>query len=86
MPVSRRHTVCTQTERPLPGGCFTLKKIRREAPIRTLSVSLVAVAAIAAGLLLTRDREDGGLATVTPGGSDNPAGRLKLDALRAAGL
>jgi hypothetical protein len=50
--------------------------------IRTLSVSLVAVAAIAASLLLTRNREEReGLARL--GGQASPP---QLDAIRAAGL
>jgi hypothetical protein len=56
-----------------------------EAPIRTLSVSLVAVAAIAASLLLTRSREESDIIGVVPGGENTPA-HLKLDAIREAGL
>jgi hypothetical protein len=56
-----------------------------EALIRTLSVSLVAVAAIAASLLLTRNREDADMSRVASPGSQ-PLPALKLDALRAAGL
>jgi hypothetical protein len=56
-----------------------------EAPIRTLSVSLVAVAAIAASLLLTRSREETDLYGLVPAGENAPA-RLKLDAIREAGL
>ena len=52
-----------------------------EAMIRTLSVSLVAVAAIAASLLITRSRED----TVPSAGEKEPV-RQPLDAIRAAGL
>ena len=60
--------------------------ISGEAPIRTLNVSLVAVAAIAASLLLTRSREeDSNLPAVAPAG-ENPPAQLKLDAIRAAGL
>lgn len=55
-----------------------------EAPIRTLSVSLVAVAAIAASLLITRSREEREAHEVTPSGNE-PAS-IKLDAIRAAGL
>jgi hypothetical protein len=56
-----------------------------EALIRTLSVSIVAVAAIAASLLLTRNRD----ASDAPrlglmGGEQLPT--FKLDAVRAAGL
>jgi hypothetical protein len=57
----------------------------REAPIRTLSVSLVAVAAIAASLLLTRSRDEEDTIRVVPAGEQQPA-RLQLDAIRAAGL
>jgi hypothetical protein len=56
-----------------------------EAPIRTLSVSLVAVAAIAASLLLSRSREEGDITDVVPAGENIPV-RLKLDAIREAGL
>jgi hypothetical protein len=56
-----------------------------EAPIRTLSVSLVAVAAIAASLLLTRSREENDAPGIVPAGETVPA-RLKLDAIREAGL
>jgi hypothetical protein len=58
-----------------------------EALIRTLSVSLVAVAAIAASLLLARSREGDEEARLrlTQAGDGQPA-RLQLDAIRAAGL
>jgi hypothetical protein len=56
-----------------------------EALIRTLSVSLVAVAAIAASLLLTRNREgDGTVRDGLLGGQQLPP--VRLDAIRAAGL
>ena len=51
-----------------------------------MSVSLVAVAAIAASLLLTREREETeDTSRLVPAGENIPA-RLKLDAIRAAGL
>jgi hypothetical protein len=56
-----------------------------EAPIRTLSVSLVAVAAIAASLLLTRSRDENDAPSVIPFAGNQP-GKLQLDAIRAAGL
>ena len=56
-----------------------------EAPIRTFSVSLVAIAAIAASLLLTRSREENDTTSLVPGGENAPV-RLKLDAIREAGL
>jgi hypothetical protein len=56
-----------------------------EEPIRALSVSLVAVAAIAASLLLTRSREESDITNAPPAGENQPA-RVKLDAIRAAGL
>jgi hypothetical protein len=56
-----------------------------EAPIRTLSVSLVAVAAIAASLLLSRSREESDITGIMPAGENAPI-HLKLDAIREAGL
>ena len=56
-----------------------------EVPIRTLSVSLVAVAAIAASLLLTRAREECDIGDIAGAGENVPA-RFKLDAIREAGL
>jgi hypothetical protein len=57
---------------------------REETPIRTLSVSLVAVAAIAASLLLTR-KPQGRDPVEVPAGERLPA-EQSLDAIRAAGL
>lgn len=57
----------------------------REARIRTLSVSLVAVAAIAASLLLARGIDDEEAVNLLPVDGDHPV-RLKLDAIREAGL
>lgn len=54
-----------------------------EARIRTLSVSLLAVAAIAASLLLTRRQEKPPAGV--PAGENLPA-EQSLDAIRAAGL
>jgi hypothetical protein len=56
---------------------------RKEIPIRTLSVSLLAVAAIAASVLLTRSRDE--KASDIPAGEQQPA-EHSLDAIRAAGL
>ena len=58
----------------------------RRRPIRTLSVSLLAVAAIAASLLLSREKpermtSDG----IAPADRSQPA-EESLDAIRAAGL
>lgn len=50
-----------------------------------MSVSLVAVAAVAASLLLTRNREEYDTTGVVPAGEQQPA-RIQLDAIRAAGL
>lgn len=55
-----------------------------EARIRTLSVSLLAVAAVAASLILTKTREDE-LPSLPHAGENQPI-RLPLDALRAAGM
>ena len=54
-----------------------------EAKIRALSVSLLAIAAIAASLLITRSREEE--TTVVSAGENQPV-RQPLDAIRAAGL
>jgi hypothetical protein len=56
-----------------------------EAAIRTLSVSLVAVAAIAASVLLARSRDEDDANRAVPLGAQPPV-KLQLDALRAAGL
>jgi hypothetical protein len=71
------------THRPLERA--TAAPNRWEAPIRTLSVSLVAVAAIAASLLLTRSRDEADITDIVPAGENVPA-RIKLDAIREAGL
>lgn len=71
------------TSRPLEWA--SAPRNRWEAPIRTLSVSLVAVAAIAASLLLTRSREERDITGIVPAGENLPA-HLKLDAIREAGL
>jgi len=57
---------------------------RSEARIRTLSLSIVAVAAVAASLMLTRSRGEHDSSRVTPG--EQQSARLQLDAIRAAGL
>ena len=56
----------------------------REVPIRTLSVSLLAVAAIAASLLIVRQRDERPNLSLLTGGDERPA--QQLDAIRAAGL
>ncbi|MEX1183310.1 MAG: hypothetical protein WEF86_08730 [Gemmatimonadota bacterium] len=48
-------------------------------------MSLIAVAAIAASLLLSRSREENAIPGAAPAGEDPPA-QFKLDAIRAAGL
>jgi hypothetical protein len=59
---------------------------RQEVPIRTLSVSLLAVAAVAASLLIARQRDERPvLPPALTGGEDLPAEHT-LDAIRAAGL
>lgn len=57
----------------------------RGGVIRTLSVSLVAAAAIAASLLLTRGRTEHDTSDLTLAGESQSV-RLKLDAIREAGL
>jgi sigma54-dependent transcription regulator len=76
-----RNALCTR--RPLEWA--TAQPHQWEAPIRTLSVSLVAVAAIAASLLLTRSREERDINDIAPAGENAPV-RLKLDAIREAGF
>lgn len=66
-------------EQTVPGQNLT----GLEARIRTLSVSLLAVAAIAASLLLTRRQEK--TPAGVPAGENLPA-EQSLDAIRAAGL
>jgi hypothetical protein len=61
---------------------------RREALIRTLGVSLIAIAAIVASLTVARQRQEAALA---PEGEKRPQhspppSRLDLDELRAAGM
>jgi hypothetical protein len=78
-----RHAPCTvPPSGPLSGGPFT--PAREEHPIRTLSVSLLAVAAIAASVLLTR-RQEKPATHLVPAGEQLPA-EQSLDAIRAAGL
>jgi len=55
-----------------------------EARIRTLSLSLVAVAAIAASLMLTKSSDEQDTPRILPG--EQQSLRLRLDAIRAAGL
>lgn len=58
----------------------------KEAPIRTLSVSILAVTAVAASLLVARSLEDRQPdLPLNPAGEDIPA-EGTLEALRAAGL
>lgn len=55
-----------------------------EVSIRTLSVSLLAVAAIAASLVLTRNEVNSAAGSI-PAGENSP-GAPSLDKIRAAGL
>jgi hypothetical protein len=55
-----------------------------EGPIRTFSVSLIAVAAIAASLIITRE-SDARASKLPPAGENQPV-KARLDAIRAAGL
>jgi len=54
-------------------------------PIRTLSVSILAVAAVAASLIITRGRDEQDALTLVPAGESQPAEQT-LAAIRAAGL
>jgi hypothetical protein len=81
---AKRHTECVGRRLAPAGRLHHTHTL--EALIRTLSVSLVAVAAIAASLLLTREKEEAeDTSRLVPAGENTPA-RLKLDAIRAAGL
>jgi hypothetical protein len=60
--------------------------VRQEVTIRTLSVSLLAVAAIAASLVLTRNREATGSTSSDAASTDAQSANRELDAIRAAGL
>jgi hypothetical protein len=73
------------------GTSFAVKDSRKpflhagpgwEAKIRALSVSLLAVAAIAASLLITRSRDE----EAAPSTGEKQPVRQSLDAIRAAGL
>jgi hypothetical protein len=55
------------------------------APIRTLSVGILAVAAVAASLIITRGRDEQDATTLVPAGETQPA-EQSLAAIRAAGL
>ena len=57
----------------------------REVPIRTFGVGLIAIAAVAAGLVLSRTRTGRDEATKAPAGKTLPSA-LSLEALRAAGM
>ena len=72
-----------KTKRPLERASRVPSQ--QEALIRTFSVSLVAIAAIAASLLLTRGRDESDVAGLVPAGENAPA-HLKLDAIREAGF
>jgi hypothetical protein len=80
--VRSRHAECVSRSRPV--RVDDRSTITTEGLIRTFSVSLVAVAAIAASLLLVRKGEDDRPSLVPAGGEQAP--RLQLDAIRAAGL
>lgn len=54
-------------------------------PIRTLGVSLMAIAAVAVGVILSKQRQERPTPGITiPAGGVQPA-EVKLDAIRAAG-
>lgn len=59
---------------------------RQEEAIRTLSVSLLAVAAVAASLLIARQRDERPTHLPALAGGDDLSAEHSLDAIRAAGL
>lgn len=63
----------------------TARTPEMEVPIRTLGFSLIAVAAIASSLLLTRQRQEATRADDAHPG-ERAAARPSLDDIRAAGL
>lgn len=63
----------------------TSRDTPEEAPIRTFGVSLVAIAAVAAGLVLSRYRRDEEAAMKVPAGEAVPV-LPSLEAMRAAGM
>jgi hypothetical protein len=79
-----RHVECVEAGRRLHNGDDRTHS-PREALIRTLSVSIVAVAAVAASLVLSRAKLEPDTPRVAAaGGQQLPS--LELDAIRAAGL
>ena len=63
----------------------TSRNTDREVPIRTFGVGLMAIAAVAAGLVLSRTRTVREQVMRTPAG-EPIAPALSLEALRAAGM
>jgi hypothetical protein len=72
--------------RPEAARSLNLHRVRQEVRIRTLSVSILAVAAIAASLLITRHREAPATPASDSTSTDAQSGDRELDAIRAAGL
>ncbi|MHB1169576.1 MAG: hypothetical protein ACYC28_09890 [Longimicrobiales bacterium] len=66
------------------GGSSRRASAKGRIPIRTLSVSILAVAAVAASLIITRGRDEQDV-TLVPAGETQPA-EQSLAAIRAAGL
>jgi hypothetical protein len=60
--------------------------LRPEVPIRALSISLVAVAAIVASVLVARLRTDPRHAPIPGDGGEDVVLRIDLESIRAAGL
>jgi hypothetical protein len=77
-PVSERHDICGKNGRKP----FLHAGPGQEAEIRALSVSLLAVAAIAASLLITRSHDE----EAAPSAGEKQPVKQPLDAIRAAGL
>ena len=79
------HTACVYEHRdPTNRGSNFREKTGLEAAIRTLSVSLLAVAAIAASLVLSRNDGTSAAGSI-PAGETMP-GAPKLDKIREAGM
>lgn|SRR5690606_12423454 len=81
LPVGTGHTSCESD-----AAAVRATRQRRETPIRTLGVSILAVAAVAASLIIARGRdEQDPTASLIPAGESQPA-EQSLAAIRAAGL
>ena len=78
-----RHGFCPLASAARMGG--SSRNTYREVPIRTFGVGLMAIAAVAAGLVLSRTRTVREQVMRVPAG-EPVSSSLSLEALRAAGM